>query len=79
MFCAVALFLTSAWSRSTPLLAFKEGLAAYRGQTPLVLGGRDGFSGEESYHRRNYVLLCLTYDRSIRRVFLVLVAALREG
>ncbi|MBT2115895.1 hypothetical protein KK141_09205 [Dyella sp. LX-66] len=57
MFCAVGIFLTSLWSRSTPLPAFNEALAAYKGQTPLVLGGRDRFAGGESYHRRNYVLL----------------------
>lgn len=57
LFCAVALSLIAAWSRSTPLPAFNEALAAYRGQTPLVLGGRDGFAGGESFHRRNYVLL----------------------
>ena len=57
MFCAVGIFLASLWSRSTPLPAFNEALAAYKGQRPLVLGGRDRFEGGESYHRRNYVLL----------------------
>ena len=57
LFFAAGLVLIAAWSRSTPLPAFTKALAAYRGQTPLVLGGRDGFSGGETFHRRNYVLL----------------------
>lgn len=56
-FCAAVLFLTAAWSRSTPLPAFTEALASYRDQTRLALGGRDGFLDGESFHRRNYVLL----------------------
>lgn len=41
----------------TPLPAFHRAVAAYEGQTPIVMGGREGFPGGESYHRRNYILL----------------------
>lgn len=57
MFHVIGLVFIAAWSHATPLPAFKEALAAYRGQTPLVIGARDGYSHGESFHRRNYVLL----------------------
>ena len=57
VFWACALFMMMVWSRATPVPAFNEVLASYKGQTPIALGGRDGFSGEGSFHRRSYVLL----------------------
>ena len=54
--CVAILSGPSIYFHFFPLPAFNRALAVYEGQTPIVMGGRDGFSGRESYHRRNYVL-----------------------
>ena len=55
--CVAILSGPSIYFHFIPLPAFNSALAVYEGQTSIVMGGRDGFSGGERYHRRNYVLL----------------------
>jgi hypothetical protein len=54
--CLAMLAWPTIYFHSTPLPAFDRALTVYSGQVPVVLGGRDGFSEGESYHRRNYIL-----------------------
>jgi hypothetical protein len=56
-FLVLALSWPSLYFHFFPLPAFDQALEVYKGQAPLVLGGRDGFSQGESFHRRNYILL----------------------